>query len=71
METQLIWRVRLLVGFIATLLLLSLSGCGASDPYNSGDSVVVVHHHHSVMHHTVVHHVVTHKVRRSLSLHKR
>ena len=65
-------RARLLVGFIATLLLLSLSACGASDQYNSGDPVVIVHHH-SVVHHyvirrTVVHHVT---VRRSLSLRKR
>jgi hypothetical protein len=67
-----IWRVRLLIGFVATLLLLSLSACGSVDQYNSGDPVVIVHHH-TIVHHTVIRHTVVHHVtvRRSLSLHKR
>jgi hypothetical protein len=70
----LIWRTRLLIGFVASLLLLSLSACGTDDPYNTGDPVVIHHHsvvHHTVIHHTVVHHVHVIKVRPRVSLRKR
>jgi hypothetical protein len=56
---------------LAITAVIALTACGY-DPYNTGDPVVIHHHHvvhQHVTHHTVVHHHVTiRKTTRSRSL---